>query len=100
MRDDEFSSKFLANFLREEAKTQAKADDFGHPEEYTLWMAANRLEDLEEIVACLNPEGNPSATAVASLLKRIAGSIEWGHAHHKYSYTEDIKDDGAGSSIG
>lgn len=93
MRDDEFSSKFYADFLREKAKEEAKADDFGHPEEYTLWMAADRLEELEAVIECLDPEGNPSADKVASLLKRIAGSILHGKAHHIYTYTDDIKNE-------
>ena len=93
IRNDEFSSEFFAKALREEAKKQAKEDDFGHPEEYTLWMAADRLEDLERCMVCLNEEGQPDAIAVADLLKRIAGSITWGHFHHKYSAAEDAKDD-------
>ena len=100
MKNDEFSSKFYADALREEAIKQAKEDDFGHPEEYTLWMAADRLEELEAVIECLDPEGNPSADKVASLLKRIAGSILHGKSHHIYTYKDDEKRDRAGFSIG
>ena len=93
IRDEEFSTAFYCRALREKAKEEAIEDDFGHPEEYTWWLAANRLEDLEAVIECLDPEGNPSANKVAALLKRIAGSIEYGKAHHIYTYKDDEKED-------
>lgn len=92
MRDDEFSSAFMCRYLRERATEEGKAEEF-HPEGHTFWMIANRLEELEEIVEVLDGGGKPSPELVASLLKRIAGKLQWGEFHHKYTYTEDIKDD-------
>lgn len=92
IRDEEFSTAFYCRALREQATEEALAGEF-HREEHTLWCAANRLEDLEAVIECLDPEGNPSANKVAALLKRIAGSIEYGKAHHIYTYKDDEKED-------
>jgi hypothetical protein len=90
MRDDEFSTAFMVRYLKTEAAKDAEEGEF-HKEEHTCWMIATRLEELEAVVECLDPEGNPSADKVASLLKRIAGSIQHGKYYHKYTASDDIK---------
>lgn len=92
MMNDEFSTEWMCNYLREVAKKEAEEGEF-HPGEHTCSMIATRLAELEEIVKVLDGEGNPSPELVASLLKRIAGSLQWGEFHHKYTYTQELDPD-------
>lgn len=89
MMNDEFGTDWMCNYLRERATEEATKEEF-HPGEHTLWMIATRLAELEEIVRVLDGEGKPSPELVASLLKRIAGSLQWGEFHHKYTYSQEL----------
>jgi hypothetical protein len=89
MMNDEFSTEWMVNRLREVATEEAEEAEF-HPGEHTYWMIATRLAELEQIVNVLDGEGKPSPELVASLLKRIAGTLQWGEFHHKYTYAESI----------
>lgn len=50
MRDAEFGTAGLSRYLRMRATEEAEKEEF-HPEEHTLWMAANRLDDLEAMLS-------------------------------------------------
>ena len=92
MMNDEFSTAWMVNYLRERAREEAKEGEF-HAGEHTYWMIATRLAELEEIVKVLDGEGKPSPELVSSLLRRIAGSLQWGEFHHKYTYSKDLDPD-------
>jgi hypothetical protein len=92
MMNDEFSTAWMVQRLRDIATEEATKEEF-HPGEHTLWMISVRLAELEEIVRVLDGEGKPSPELVASLLTRIAGSLQWGEFHHKYTYTQELDPD-------
>ena len=92
MLNDEWSTAWMVERLRDVAREEAEEAEF-HPGEHTYWMIATRLEELEEIVKVLDGDGNPSPELVASLLTRIAGSLQWGEFHHKYTYKQELDPD-------
>jgi len=90
MKNDEFSTAFYVRALRERAREEGEAEEF-NPREHTFWAAADRLEELDEIISILDGKREPSRELLASLLTRIAGVLQLGGMHHKYTYTNDEK---------
>lgn len=88
MRNKEFGTQGFADYLRERATEEAKAEEF-HPAEHTFWMAADRLEDFEDMLSCLDDNGEPSRDAVAAILGKLARQLN----HGKYEYQFDMSRD-------
>lgn len=68
MRDKDVPTSQICRYLREQAKVEAKEQGFNH-EEHTMWIAANRLEDMCDML-----EGKDAP----DLLRLLADRIQYG----------------------